>query len=228
LLFMSPADLVTVIKGFYVNLIVALCSFTLGFLLALSAFLQTKLFDTAARLLKAVFAILRSIPTLVLVSLIYWGLLPATGFSRDPLTAVIIALGVRSSAFQFQILSSYSESKAILQQIELAEALGLRRFDTVVHIVLPQVLYASVPAMINEIASLLKESTVGLAVGLLDALATARYISIAQRYSLLWFIVVAALMYISSVALSAATRILWRRALFIPGLVGSEVAKRWG
>jgi len=227
-LFVNPADLMAVIRGFYVNFVVALCSFTLGFLLALSAFLQSKLSDAATGLLKAIFAILRSIPTLVLVSLIYWGLLPATGLRRDPLTAVIIALGVRSSAFQFQTLSSYSESKVLQQQIELAEALGLKRFDTVIHIVLPQVLYASVPAMVNEIASLLKESTAGLAVGLLDALATARYISIAQGYSLLWFIVVAALMYASSAALSATARMLWRKAMLIPGLVGSEVAKRWG
>jgi len=227
-LFVNPVGLMAVIRGFYVNFVVALCSFTLGFLLALSAFIQSKLFDAAAELLEAIFVILRSIPTIVLVSLIYWGLLPVAGFKRDPFTAVVIALGVKSSAFQFQILSSYSESKILLQQVELAEALGLRRFDTVVHIVLPQVLYASVPAMINEMASLLKESTVGLAVGLLDALATARYISIAQGYSLLWFAVVAALMYITSAALSAVTRTLWRKSMFIPGLIGSEVAKRWG
>lgn len=53
-------------------------------------------------------------------------------------------------------------------QSEAAQSLGLSRFQTLRHIVLPQALRIVIPPLINNLVALLKDSSLASAIGLLD------------------------------------------------------------
>jgi ABC-type amino acid transport system permease subunit len=87
-------------------------------------------------------------------------------------------------------------------------------------------LRAALPALFNELSSLLKESTLGIALGILDALARARYVSIATGYSLIWMLVAGLLVYAVSLVVLRFSRILQGK-LAVQGTLGAGVAELW-
>lgn len=210
-----------VLRGFTYNLVIALASFSLGLAVALALLLTASTWRPGALLVRLYALIFRSVPPLIMISIIYWLLPLWTGLKLDPLSSSVAAFTLRSSAFQAMILASAAAS-IDYRELEAAEALGLTRAQVALHITLPQSLRKAIPALTNEFASLLKESTQSLAVGVMDSLAAARYVSIATGYSLVWIAAVAALMYAASWLFIRAANAAYRR-LSIPGTVGSEV-----
>ncbi len=213
-----------VLRGFECNLVIAATSFALGLATALALCIAStyRLGTAVARIYTLVF---RSIPPIVLLSMVYWLLPTLIPIKLSPLTAGIIAFALRSTAFQVMILRS-SMSTVSSCEIEAAQALGLDRLQLMAHIVLPQSLRKAVPALTNEYASLLKESTQALAIGVLDALARARYVSIATGYNLAWITTLAVLMYVASWIVIKASNLLYRK-LAVPGTMGFEAVSGW-
>jgi polar amino acid transport system permease protein len=113
----------------------------------------------------------RGIPILVLIFLFavaipyqfFWFISPLL----RPLVSVILALGLRSGAYQSQIFRG-----AILSvnpgQMEAAVSLGMSRFKAFIHIIFPQALRLAIPSWSNEYAVVIKDSSFGFAVGLID------------------------------------------------------------
>ncbi len=169
--------------------------------------------------------IFRAIPPIVVLSMVYWCLPILIQLKLSPLSAGIIAFALRSAAFQTMIVKS-SSSTVSSSELEAAQALGLSRLQLMLCIVIPQSLRKAIPALTNEFASLLKESTQALAIGVLDSLARSRYVSIATGYNIIWVLLVAALMYVMSWIVIRIANVLYRR-LSIPGTVGFEVVSTW-
>jgi polar amino acid transport system permease protein len=111
--------------------------------------------------------IFRGIPLLVLIFIFAFGL-PGIFWYLDPLdrllASVILALGIRSGAYQSQIFRG-----AILSinpgQMEAAQSLGMSRMQSFRHIILPQALRISIPGWSNEYAVVIKDSSFAGAVG---------------------------------------------------------------
>ena len=95
--------------------------------------------------------LLRGIPLLVLIFIFTFGI-PGLFWYLEPLErpigGVVLALALRSAAYQSQIFRG-----AILSvhpgQMEAARALGMSRFQSFRHIVFPQALRLSVPGWSN-------------------------------------------------------------------------------
>jgi ABC-type amino acid transport system permease subunit len=126
-----------------------------------------------------------------------------------------MAFSLRTSAFQAMILKSTINSLDE-SQIQGGLSLGLSIREVYTHLLIPQAVILSVPSLTNELASLLKESTQALAIGVLDTLARARYVTIATGYSLLWLGITGIIMYLLSNSLILTARYLQRKGLF-PG-----------
>jgi polar amino acid transport system permease protein len=120
--------------------------------------------------------VLRGIPLLVLLFLIYFGL-PQIGINLDAFTAAVLSLGLRSSAYQAQIyrgaINSIPEG-----QIDAAYSLGMNKLKAIRHIIIPQMLRLSIPGWSNEFTILLKDTSITFGIGVIELMRQGRYIQV--------------------------------------------------
>ena len=122
--------------------------------------------------------IFRGIPLIVLIYIFAYGL-PGLFWYLKPLDrllpSVILALGIRSGAYQSQIFRG-----AILSvnpgQMEASLSLGMNKIQSFHHIILPQALRLAIPGWSNEFAIVIKDSSFAGVAGLVVELTKAAYI----------------------------------------------------
>lgn len=111
--------------------------------------------------------VFRGIPLLVLIFIFAVGI-PGLFWYIEPLdrllASVILALGIRSGAYQSQIFRG-----AILSvnpgQMEAARSLGMNKLKSFRYVVLPQALRIAIPGWSNEYSIVIKDSSFAGAVG---------------------------------------------------------------
>jgi polar amino acid transport system permease protein len=160
----------------------------------------------------------RSIPLLVLLFLFYWGVFPATGFKLDPLACSIMVLGLRSGAYQSQIFRGAIMSLGDTQLVA-ARALGMTQLRGIFHVVLPQALRISMPGWSNEYATMIKDSAITFALGVLEILTRTRYVVNATHEPLIPYFFAGGLFLVLTYAGTKVVNIVYERTK-IPGLVG--------
>ncbi|MGH8384257.1 MAG: amino acid ABC transporter permease [Pseudomonas sp.] len=110
-----------------------------------------------ARLLaKTYMNLMRTVPFLVLVYLLYYGL-PQLGLRLDAWIAGVVGLAVYHGAYFAEILRG-SRLTLPLGQVEAARAHGFRPWGMYVHLILPQLLLRSRPLIGNQMVYALKDT----------------------------------------------------------------------
>lgn len=101
--------------------------------------------------------IFRGTPLLIQLFFIYYGL-PSIGITIDNYVAAYLGIGLCGGAYISEIIrgSLYSVEKG---QQEAAVSLGLSKFQTLVHVILPQALQVAIPPLMNSFSSQLKETS---------------------------------------------------------------------
>ncbi len=122
--------------------------------------------------------VFRGVPALVLLILFAY-LPPKLGWGLEPFTAAVLALGCRSSAYQSQIFRGAIQSIPRGQMLA-ARALGMSRWLAVRSIILPQALRLAIPGWSNEFSSVIKDTTLASAIGVVEVFKRASFIY--QRY----------------------------------------------
>lgn len=162
----------------------------------------------------------RSVPLLVLLFLFYWGLFPAMGLHLDTFACSILVLGLRSAAYQSQVFRG-----AILSvgegQLVAARAVGMSRLKAIRHILLPQALRISLPGWSNEYASILKDSAVCFALGVLEILTRARYVVMATAEPLLPYFIAGGLFLVLTYGGTKLLHVVYEKTR-ITGLIGRQ------
>jgi len=127
--------------------------------------------------------IFRGIPILILIYIFAYGFTGLFWFLdpiQRPIASIILALGLRSGAYQSQIFRG-----AILsvppEQTEAARAVGMSIFQALRHIVFPQAIRLAVPSWSNEYAVVVKDSSFAYAVGVVELTKAAYDFSYAFR-----------------------------------------------
>ncbi|MCK5768533.1 MAG: amino acid ABC transporter permease [Candidatus Atribacteria bacterium] len=118
----------------------------------------------------------RGLPVLVLLFLFYFGLFSLLGFNLSAFTAAILVLGLRSAAYQSQIFRGSIQSISEGQMLA-ARSLGMKKYEAILNIILPQALRISIPGWSNEYAILLKDSAVTYAIGVMEILTRANFVA---------------------------------------------------
>lgn len=137
--------------------------------------------------------VLRGIPLLVLLFLIYFGL-AQIGIHLDPFPAAIVGLGLRSAAYQAQIFRG-SINSIPEGQITAAYSLGMSRLKAIRYVVLPQILRLSIPGWSNEFTILLKDTSLAFSIGVIELMRQGRYIQVLAPDLILVVYVLIALIY---------------------------------
>ncbi|KGR78877.1 amino acid ABC transporter permease [Ureibacillus manganicus] len=157
------------LKGAYITLLIAIFSTIIGALIGLfigvmhTIPLRKKSFKSF--LLKIVNFILsvyveifRGTPMIVQAMVVFYGI-AAYGFVMDRFLAAILVVSLNTGAYMAEYVRGgiVSIEKG---QYEAAEAIGMNHFQTMVHIILPQVIRNILPATGNQLIMNIKDSAV--------------------------------------------------------------------
>lgn len=116
----------------------------------------------------------RAVPELVLLFLFFFG----SSFFHINLSAfmaAVLAMGLRSAAYQSQIFRGAIQSIGE-DQMKAARSMGMSTLQSVRYVILPQALRLSIPSWTNEYAVVLKDSSLAYAIGVTELLRQGRYI----------------------------------------------------
>ena len=108
--------------------------------------------------------VFRGIPAIVLILLFHSGLSRTFGILLPAFASGLLALGLRSSAYQSQIfrgaIQSVSEG-----QMQAARSVGMTKVQAIRYVILPQAFRLSIPPWTNEFSSVLKDTSLASAIG---------------------------------------------------------------
>ena len=182
------------VQGVEYTLMLAIVSVSLAvipaMLLALMRLSRNKVVKTISG---AYIAVFRSTPMLVQLSIIYFGLFGVISIPRVTILGFVdlsrfipgvVALALNSSAYVAEIFRA-----GILAvdagQMEAARSLGLSKWQSMKLVVLPQAIKNVLPALANEVVTMVKESSICSMLGMAElmfgakAVASTTYISLA-------------------------------------------------
>jgi polar amino acid transport system permease protein len=152
---------------------------------------------------------IRGTPTLIQIFIVYFGL-PQFGLRMSPYVAGVIALGVNSGAFVAEIIRGGLLAIPPGQR-ESARALGMKWWQEMGLVVLPQVVRLIIPPLTNEAITLLKNTSLLSTITVLELTLYAQ-MAIARTFRPFEFYIVAALIYLALTTLLAnGARALERR-----------------
>lgn len=175
----STALVVIATRGLPVTLLISTLSFLLGLCLgSLLAFLQILGGNIAERISGLIVTILRGIPPVLLLFIIFYGF-PALGLRLDRNSAAILGLGLISSAYQSQVLRSSAQSISA-RQLEAALSIGLSKWGAFAWVIFPQAIRLSVPGLINEFTIIFKDTSIAYSIGVVEMFTQATQIAQAR------------------------------------------------
>ena len=152
-----------------VFLMTLIISIPLGIFITFLRLYQNKLIS---RLAKTYILIIRGTPLLLQLIFIFFGL-PLLGIVFDRYTAAIIAFSLNYAAYFAEIFRG-GINTIDKGQYEGALVLGFSKFDMYKKIIVPQVIKNILPAMSNEIITLIKDTAIVYTIGLNDILRIAQ------------------------------------------------------
>jgi polar amino acid transport system permease protein len=168
---LSPADgrgqanLSFLLMGFWATISIStlamMISLTIGLLVALMGISKRRWVHRLSRVYVEFF---RSIPLLVMILWVYYGLPSLTGIQFGVFVTGLICLAISDSAFTSEIFRSGLQSIKVGQG-EAARSLGLSPWQTMRLVILPQVVRAVLPALGNQYVYILKMSSLVSVIG---------------------------------------------------------------
>lgn len=155
--------------------------------------------------------IVRGIPVLTILFLIYFGL-PNAGITLDAFTAGTIGLAISSSAYLSEVLRTGLDALHKGQR-EAALAIGMRPGQMYRSIILPQVLRVTLPAILSTLIVLLKDSSLCALITVNELMLTGRALSTEYFLPLNIFVLIGAIYFAIAWPLSLLSRHFERRLL---------------
>lgn len=182
--------------GFLVTIQASILSFilalVLGTVLAVIQLFNIKLLNSFISIFTAYF---RATPLLIQLFIFYYGLPqiiePMRSFPKE--LALIICLGLNSAAYISEILRGAVES-VDSGQYEASISFGMTIPQAMKRVILPQAAVAATPSIINNLLDIIKMTSLGMTIGIMDLMGTAQY-SAATSYRTLETYLTAAVFY---------------------------------
>jgi polar amino acid transport system permease protein len=145
------------IIGAVITLKITAVSFVLALVIGIVVGISRSRPGLTGRLFTPYVEIFRGTPLLIQLFFIYYAL-PSIGISIENFTAAYLGIGLCGGAYISEIIrgSLYSVEKG---QQEAAFSLGLTRYQTMKHIILPQAFRVAIPPLMNSFSALLKETS---------------------------------------------------------------------
>lgn len=202
--------------GLRVTLELTAVGLIMGFVLGLLAALG-RIYGSpwVRRVCVAYIEVFRGTPLLVQLFLIYYGF-PGIGITFSRMASAYLALGLNSGAYQAEYLRG-SIMAISEDQMMAGRSIGLTRFATIRHIILPQALRLVIPSWSNEPILLLKSTAVAFLIAVPDLMTKAKLVA-SRTYDPIGTYLAVAVIYLIIVALLSELMKALERRVRIPGL----------
>jgi polar amino acid transport system permease protein len=204
-----------ILKGMVVTIEIAVLVVIAGILLGLAlAVVRAFRVPPVNALIVVLVDILRALPPLVLILLVYFGL-PNVGVNVPSFAVLWLVLSLVLAAFAEEIFWAgiLSIPKG---QWEAARSTGLGFLATLAHVVLPQAVRLAVPPLTNRTIAITKNTALGTVIGVSEILnqATAAQSFSGNATPLMMGAIAYLILFVPVVALGRwlETRFAWRRA----------------
>ncbi len=163
-------NIIFILKGMKltVNLYVVTMLFSLPLWILLSLGRVSKN-TTLSNIIQVYTWIFRGTPLLLQLFFVYYGL-PVVGITLSPFAAVINYTAYFCEIFRGSILGIDPG------QYEAAKVLGMKYWQTMIRIIIPQALITALPPLSNEAISLIKDTSLVSAIGMAEILRNSREI----------------------------------------------------
>lgn len=152
-------------------------------------------------------SVFRGIPLIVLLFIAYFATPQLTGFKISMFAASVLTLGLNGSATVSETLRGGIEG-VDSGQYDASRALALPYTTMMARIIIPQALRSVAPALVNEVITVLKSSSLVATIGLMDMMRAAQSVQALTYRAFEPFIVVAVIYYVIVMCLTAVARVL--------------------
>ena len=208
---MSTAMIFQQLAGGMVKSISIFCwtllfSLPLGLLIAFGRMSKVKIFGRfriVRGITKLYIDIMRGTPLMLQLMVVFYGpfFLFGSNINGFRYPAIIIAFSINYAAYFAEIYRSGIESMP-KGQYEAAEVLGYTKAQTFVHIILPQVIKRVLPAITNEMVTLVKDTSLAFSLAYMEMFTIAKQI-VAKETTFVPFAVAAVFYFIFNWLVSA-------------------------
>ena len=182
-------------------------AFALGFLIAVLKVLPCRPLRAVLDFYTSIF---RGIPLIVLLFIAYFATPQLTGYKISMFAASVWTLGLNGSATVSETVRGGIQG-VDRGQYDAARAIGLGYPTMMTDIVIPQALRSVAPALVNEVITVLKSSSLVATIGLMDMMRAAQSVQALTYRAFEPFLVVAVVYYAIVMALVAVGKRLERR-----------------
>lgn len=200
----------------YMTVFAALAGLALGIVLCLGRVYGNKF---ASLLSTGFIELIRGTPMLVQLFILYYGL-PVYGIRLTPLLAALIGFSINSAAYQAEYLRGSIQSIGT-GQMKAALSIGMKKWQAVRYIILPQALRRVIPAWTNEFIYLLKYTSMAYIIGAPEMMAQAKFIA-SRNFEFFKVYLLTAAVYLSIVWTMSFAFSYLERKLRIPGTAITE------
>ena len=203
-----------ILEGLANTIIIAIFSVLIGILIGIIVALIRNNYEQNNKMkilnfiAKSYVDIIRGTPVILQLMIIYYVIFKSVDISV--VLVGILAFGINSGAYVSEIIRAGIQSIPI-GQTEAGYALGLKYNQVMKHIVLPQAIRNVLPALGNEFITLVKETSVGAYIGIIE-LTKASDIIASRTYDYFFPLILVAIIYlIITLGLSAGVQKLERK-----------------
>lgn len=162
-----------------ISLISVVLSIVLGMILGTLMSLKNKTINVIS---KVYLEIIRIMPQMVLLFIVYFGITKAFGINMEAELAAIIVFTLWGTAEMSDLVRGALVSIP-LSQYESSQALGLNKSQTYCHIIIPQTIRRLIPLSINLITRMIKTTSLVMMIGIVEILKVGQQIIEANRKS---------------------------------------------
>jgi len=165
-----------ILMGVWNTLILSTVSFLLATLLGLlMAFIEVFSPKPVSTIVDWVTRVLRGIPLLLALLLVFYGL-PRAGVALPNIASAIIGITIVDSGYQAQLFRGAIEGVGG-RQLEAAYSIGLSKWGAFRYVIVPQAFRAALPGWLNEFTIVLKDSSIAYAIGVTELFTQAVHVA---------------------------------------------------
>ena len=175
------SNMLRLLEGLGVSLGISLISVVISIVLGVFVGMLMTMKSKVIRAITRVYLeIVRIMPQMVLLFIVYFGATKAMGINLSAEVSAIIVFSFWGVGEMSDLVRGALQSIPVIQY-ESSYALGLNKFQTFIHVIIPQIIRRMLPLSINLITRMIKTTSLVMMIGIVEVLKVGQQIIEANR-----------------------------------------------
>ena len=174
-------NMIRLLTGLAVSLKISFISVAISIVLGVALGILMTLKNPVITVVSRIYLeIVRIMPQMVLLFIVYFGTTKALGINLEAETAAVIVFSFWGTAEMADLVRGALLSIPVIQY-ESSISLGLNRFQTYRYVIVPQIIRRMIPLSINLITRMIKTTSLVMMIGIVEVLKVGQQIIEANR-----------------------------------------------